>query len=117
MIALAAPVVTWAAWPFYLAAIRHAAARPVDHGHPRVAGHRLVHWLVGVRDVLARHRAGVQSVLFMLAHHSVGAIYLDVAAGVTTFLLAGRYFEAWSRQRSGNALASHWRPSVPRTWG
>ena len=35
-----------------------------------------------------------------------GAIYLDVAAGVTTFLLAGRYFEAWSRRRTGNALRS-----------
>jgi Cu+-exporting ATPase len=40
----------------------------------------------------------------MLVHRSAGAIYLDVAAGVTTFVLAGRYFEAWSRQRSGNAL-------------
>jgi heavy metal translocating P-type ATPase len=45
-----------------------------------------------------------QSMLFMLVHRSAGAIYLDVAAGVTTFVLAGRYFEAWSRQRSGNAL-------------
>jgi cation-transporting P-type ATPase A/B/Cu+-exporting ATPase len=44
------------------------------------------------------------SILFMLVHRSAGAIYLDVAAGVTTFVLAGRYFEAWSRQRSGNAL-------------
>ncbi len=42
----------------------------------------------------------------MLAHPSGGAIYLDVAAGVTTFLLAGRYFEAWSRRRTGNALRS-----------
>ncbi len=40
----------------------------------------------------------------MLTHHSVGGIYLDAAAGVTTFLLAGRYFEAWSKRRSGNAL-------------
>ena len=45
-----------------------------------------------------------QSILFMLVHRSAGAIYLDVAAGVTTFVLAGRYFEAWSRQRSGHAL-------------
>ncbi len=29
-----------------------------------------------------------------------------MAAGVTTFLLAGRYFEAWSRRRTGNALRS-----------
>ena len=45
-----------------------------------------------------------QSILFMLTHHSAGGVYLDVAAGITTFMLAGRYFEAWSRQRSGDAL-------------
>jgi Cu+-exporting ATPase len=45
-----------------------------------------------------------QSILFMLTHHSAGGNYLDVAAGVTTFLLAGRYFEDWSRKRSGSAL-------------
>jgi cation-transporting P-type ATPase A/B/Cu+-exporting ATPase len=33
-----------------------------------------------------------------------GAIYLDVAAGVTTFLLAGRLFEAKARRRAGGAL-------------
>ncbi|GIE83462.1 carbonate dehydratase [Actinoplanes philippinensis] len=33
-----------------------------------------------------------------------GAIYLEAAAGVTTFLLAGRYFEARSKKRAGAAL-------------
>jgi Cu+-exporting ATPase len=33
-----------------------------------------------------------------------GNIYLEVAAGVTTFLLAGRYFEARSKRRAGDAL-------------
>src|SRR5580658_5342065 len=47
-----------------------------------------------------------RSWLFVLAHQSGGAIYLDVAAGVTTFLLAGRYFEALSKRRSGDALRS-----------
>ena len=45
-----------------------------------------------------------RSFRYVLAHQSSGAIYLDVAAGVTTFLLAGRYFEALSKRRSGNAL-------------
>src|SRR3712207_2663137 len=31
-------------------------------------------------------------------------IYLEAAAGVTTFLLAGRYFEARSKRRAGAAL-------------
>ena len=47
-----------------------------------------------------------RSLLFVLAHQSGGAIYIDVAAAVTTFLLAGRYFEALSKRRSGNALRS-----------
>ncbi|MEA2197674.1 MAG: P-type Cu+ transporter, partial [Solirubrobacteraceae bacterium] len=38
------------------------------------------------------------------AHPAGGGIYLDVPGGVILFLLAGRYFEAWSRQRSGDAL-------------
>ncbi|HET8961098.1 copper-translocating P-type ATPase, partial [Nocardioides sp.] len=33
-----------------------------------------------------------------------GNIYLEAAAGVTTFLLAGRYFEARSKRRAGAAL-------------
>ncbi len=45
-----------------------------------------------------------RSFRYVLAHQSGGAIYLDVAAGVTTFLLAGRYFEARSRRQTGNAL-------------
>ncbi len=31
-------------------------------------------------------------------------IYLEVAAGVTVFILAGRYFEARAKRRSGAAL-------------
>ena len=33
-----------------------------------------------------------------------GNIYLEAAAGVTTFILAGRYFEARSKRRAGAAL-------------
>ncbi|HSK96678.1 MAG TPA: copper-translocating P-type ATPase, partial [Euzebyales bacterium] len=33
-----------------------------------------------------------------------GNIYLEVAAGVTTFILAGRYFEARAKSRAGSAL-------------
>src|SRR5699024_12085310 len=34
------------------------------------------------------------------------ALYLDVAAGVTTFQLAGRYFETRSRRKAGDLLAA-----------
>jgi Cu+-exporting ATPase len=103
MVALAAPVVTWAAWPFYQAAVRNAR-----HGATTMDT------LVSIGIVAATgwslysmfflDGGGHSASLLGLAHKSGGGIYLDVPAGVTTFLLAGRYFEAWSRQRSGNAL-------------
>ena len=103
MVALAAPVVTWAAWPFYQAAVRSARHRTttmdtlVSLGILAATGWSL--YSMFFLDAGVHH-----SLLHGLAHRSGGGIYLDVPAGVTTFLLAGRYFEAWSRQRSGNAL-------------
>jgi cation-transporting P-type ATPase A/B/Cu+-exporting ATPase len=106
LLVLAAPVVTWAAWPFYQAAVRNAR-------HHTTTMDTLVSlgivsataWSVYAmfwRDT--GHAA--QSAFFVIAHRSGGAIYLDVAAGVTLFLLAGRYFEATSKRRTGNALRS-----------
>lgn len=103
MVALAAPVVTWAAWPFY-----EAAARNARHGGATMDT------LVSM-GIVAATGWSLYSMFFLdagahgsqllgLAHSSGGGIYLDVPAGVTTFLLAGRYFEAWSRRRSGKAL-------------
>jgi heavy metal translocating P-type ATPase len=103
MVALAAPVVTWAAWPFYQAAVRNARHRTttmdtlVSLGILAATGWSLYSMFFLDTDVR-------RSLLLGLAHRSGGGIYLDVPAGVITFLLAGRYFEAWSRQRSGNAL-------------
>jgi P-type Cu+ transporter len=102
MVAMAAPVVSWAAWPFYQAAVR--AAR---HGATTMDT------LVSI-GILSATGWSLYSMFFLdtdshgalggLVHRSGGGIYLDVPAGVATFLLAGRYFEAWSRKRSGNAL-------------
>jgi P-type Cu+ transporter len=104
MIALAAPVVTWAAWPFYRAAVR-AARHRMSTMDTLVSLGIVASTAWSLYAMFWRDTSRVpQSVLFMLVHRSAGAIYLDVAAGVTTFVLAGRYFEAWSRQRSGNAL-------------
>ena len=95
MVAMAAPVVTWAAWPFYRAAIRGVRHRTttmdtlVSLGIVAATGWSL--YSMFVLDTMRRHGSG-------------SGIYLDVPAGVVAFLLAGRYFEAWSRQRSGNAL-------------
>ncbi|HEY4811826.1 MAG TPA: heavy metal translocating P-type ATPase [Solirubrobacteraceae bacterium] len=103
MVALATPVVSWAAWPFYQAAVRNArhGATTMDTlvslGILAATG-----WSLYAMFALD---AGVHtSLLFGLGRGSGGGIYLDVPAGVTTFLLAGRYFEAWSKRRSGDAL-------------
>ncbi len=106
LIALAGPVVTWAAWPFYRAAIRNARHRTTTMDTLVSLGIlSATAWSIYAmfwRDT--NHAA--QSAFFVIAHHSGGAIYLDVAAGVTLFLLAGRYFEAISKRRTGNALRS-----------
>ncbi|HEY3465360.1 MAG TPA: heavy metal translocating P-type ATPase [Amycolatopsis sp.] len=104
---LAAPVVTWGAWPFHRAAwtnLRHGAAT--------------MDTLVSV-GVLAASLWSLWALLFGTAgtpgmvhpfeltiapSDGAGNLYLEVAAGVTTFILAGRYFEARSKRRAGAAL-------------
>jgi P-type Cu+ transporter len=103
MVALAAPVVSWAAWPFYQAAVRNArhGATTMDTlvslGIVAATGWSLY-------AMFGLDAGAHTSLLFGLGRGSGGGIYLDVPAGVTTFLLAGRYFEAWSKRRSGDAL-------------
>jgi P-type Cu+ transporter len=106
MTGLAVPVVTWAAWPMYVAALR--AAR---HGTSTmdtivsigiVASTAWSEYVMFFRD----HREKAQSIVEVLFRQASGAVYLDVAAGVTTFLLAGRYYEAMSKQRTGDVLRS-----------
>ncbi|MGH7643929.1 MAG: heavy metal translocating P-type ATPase [Candidatus Dormibacteria bacterium] len=103
-IAMGAPVVVWAAWPFHKAALR--AAR---HGSSTmdtlvsmgiIAATSWSLYAMFFRDFSEPGRSG----LYVLLHQGGGALYLDVAAGVTTFLLAGRFFEALARRRAGNAL-------------
>ncbi|SDH50813.1 Cu+-exporting ATPase [Actinokineospora alba] len=104
---LAAPVVGWAAWPFHQAAwanLRHGAATMdtlISMGTLAAFGWSLYALLFG--------SAGVPGMThpFELTIRRMGgeaSIYLEVAAGVTTFILAGRYFEARSKRRAGSAL-------------
>jgi P-type Cu+ transporter len=104
LVALAAPVAGWAAWPFHRAALRNAR-------HGAVSMDTLVSlgiaaacgWSVFAMFVLDRHQARV-SALQLLLHASGGGIYLEVAASVTTFLLAGRWYEARARRDAGDAM-------------
>ena len=104
---LAAPVVTWGAWPFHRAAwtnLRHAAATMdtlISVGVIAAFGWSLYALFLGTAGEI-----GMSHDFTLLADRTAGAsqVYLEVAAGVTTFILAGRYFEARAKRRSGAAL-------------
>ena len=104
LVALAVPVATWAAWPFHAAALRNARHLSssmdtlVSLGILAACG-----WSAYAMFVLDRG-AGQPGGLKYLLHGSGGGIYLEVAASVTTFLLAGRLYEAKARQTSGQAM-------------
>ena len=106
LVVLGAPVVTWAAWPFYMAALRGARHGTytmdtlVSLGILSATGYSVYSmFFLGAGSTQ-------RSFLFLLSHRVDGATYIDVAAGVTTFVLAGRYFESSTRRRSGSALRS-----------
>ncbi|MFE7508751.1 heavy metal translocating P-type ATPase, partial [Promicromonospora sp. NPDC057488] len=94
--ALALPVVVWGAWPFHAAAFRaarHASSTMDTLVSIGVVAATLWSLWVLVADSLRP------------AQHSMGpALYFEVGAVVTTFLLAGRYAEHRSRRRAGDAL-------------
>jgi len=104
---LAAPVVTWGALPFHRAAwanLRHGAATMdtlISIGTLAAFGWSLYALFWGTAGEI-----GMTHGFSLTADRTDGAgqIYLEVAAGVTTFLLAGRFFEARAKRRSGAAL-------------
>ncbi|MFD1152049.1 heavy metal translocating P-type ATPase [Saccharothrix hoggarensis] len=104
---LAAPVLVWGAWPFHRAAwanLRHGAATMdtlISMGTIAAFAWSLYALLFGT--------AGTPGMthpfeLTVQRTDGAGSIYLEVAAGVTVFILAGRYFEARSKRRAGAAL-------------
>ncbi|SHK36653.1 Cu+-exporting ATPase [Pseudonocardia thermophila] len=104
---LAAPVATWGAWPFHRAAwanLRHGAATMdtlVSMGVLAAFGWSLYALLFGTAGA-----PGMTHPFELTIAPTDGAstIYLEVAAGVTVFLLAGRYFESRAKRRAGAAL-------------
>jgi Cu+-exporting ATPase len=104
---LAFPVVTWAAWPFHKAAwtnLRHGAATMDTLISLGVVSAFL--WSLYALFVGGAGEPGMKMPFTLIPSRGSGAeeIYLEVAAGVTTFILAGRYFEARAKRRSGAAL-------------
>jgi P-type Cu+ transporter len=102
LVGLAAPVVTWAAYPFHRVAIinlRHGALSMetlISTGVIAATAWSL--YTIFVRPA-PRATSGVWQAIV-----GSDAIYLEVAAGVTVFVLAGRYFEAKAKSRAGGAL-------------
>ena len=101
---LATPVVLWGAWPFHRAAwanLRHAAAT-MD---TLISVGVLAAWLWSLYALFLGD-AGVVGMTMQVSLTASGEdeIYLETAAVITTFLLAGRYFEARAKRRAGAAL-------------
>jgi P-type Cu+ transporter len=104
LVALAAPVAIWAAWPFHQAALKNA--RHFSSSMDTLVSLGIIAacgWSIYAMFVLDRSRTGLAG-LQSLIHASGGGIYLEVAASVTTFLLAGRLYEARARRSAGQAM-------------
>ncbi|UNX56511.1 heavy metal translocating P-type ATPase [Georgenia sp. TF02-10] len=107
--ALALPVVTWGAWPFHTSAARaarHGASTMdtlVSLGVVAATAWSLWALLLGGAGEIGMR---MQPTLIPAAspHGAAPELYFEVAAVVTTFLLAGRYAESRSRRRAGEAL-------------
>jgi P-type Cu+ transporter len=106
---LAAPVVVWGAWPFHMATVTNARHRTVtmDTLISIGVGAALL-WSLYALFFGTAGRPGLRH-SFSLTADGAGAtdnIYLEVAAGVTTAILLGRFFEARAKRRAGEALRS-----------
>jgi Cu+-exporting ATPase len=104
---LAAPVVVWGAWPFHRAAwsnLRHGTATMdtlISMGTLAALGWSVYALFWGTAGMPGMKHAFE---LTIARTDGTGSIYLEAAAGVTTFILAGRYLEARAKRRAGAAL-------------
>ena len=104
---LAAPVVVWGAWPFHRAALvnlRHGSTTMdtlVSMGVLAAFGWSVVALFFGSAGMIGM----THEFRFTIERtNGLDNIYFEAAAGVTTFLLAGRWFEKRSKRRAGSAL-------------
>jgi Cu+-exporting ATPase len=102
-LALSLPVVMWSAAPFHKAAAMNARHRATTMDTlislGIIAAMSWSVWALVWGD--AADHDGMD-----MTNMDVDHIYLEVAVAVTTFLLAGRYFEARAKRRAGDALRS-----------
>ncbi|MEV4111508.1 heavy metal translocating P-type ATPase [Nonomuraea sp. NPDC049695] len=106
-LALAAPVVVYAGWPFHKAAwtnLRHGAATMdtlISVGTLAALGWSLWALFFGTAGTPGMTHPFEFSIE---RTDGSGNIYLETAAAVTAFILAGRYFESRAKRRAGAAL-------------
>ena len=106
-LALAAPVVIWGAWPFHRAAwsnLKHGTTTMdtlISMGTLAALGWSVYALFWGTAGMPGMKHAFE---LTIARTDGTGNIYLEAAAGVTTFILAGRYFETRAKRRAGAAL-------------
>ncbi len=104
---LAAPVVVWGAWPFHRAAwanLRHGTSTMdtlISLGTIAALGWSVYALFWGTAGTPGMTHPFEFSIERM---DGAGNIYFEAAAGVTTFILAGRFFEVRSKRRAGAAL-------------
>ena len=102
-LALSIPVVVWSAAPFHKAAAMNARHRATTMDTlislGIIAAMSWSVWALVWGD--AADHDGMD-----MTNMDIDHIYLEVAVAVTTFLLAGRYFEARAKRRAGDALRS-----------
>ena len=104
---LATPVVFWCGWPFH-----RVAWRNLRHGTASmdtlISLGTLAAWTWSVVALffLDAGEPGMRMTFTLIPEQGSGSseVYFEVAAIVTTFVLAGRYFEAKAKRRAGAAL-------------
>jgi len=106
-LALTGPVIVWGAWPFHRAAamnLRHGAAT-MDTLISVGTGAAFL-WSLYALFLGSAGMPGMRHEFTLAISRSDGSanIYLEVAAGVTLFLLLGRYLEKRSKRQAGAAL-------------
>jgi Cu+-exporting ATPase len=104
---LASPVVVWGAWPFHRAAVLNARHRAATMDTLISVGVTAAYlWSLWALLFTDAGMTGMKMPFRLLPDSGTGDahIYLEVAAAVTTFIIAGRYFEARAKRQSGAAL-------------
>jgi len=101
---LAVPVVTWAAWPFHRTTWHNLRRRSVSMDALVSLG-TVVSFGWALYTLLVNPTTSAGYWLgFGPTPAGANSLYLDVAAGMVTFQLAGRYFETRSRRAAGEVL-------------